>query len=199
MLAGAREAATVALAAVSDNPVFVFGADEGEPAELISNGGFHSGSAPASIDSLTFALADLGQLAQHQVQRLQTSPVAHPGLDSLALGTMQMVANGYAEEAREAAVPSLLPLAGFGQNDVASPVFLAWNKHDRVRGLVCGSLACLAAMAAQALARPGREAPPALADLLADVLSVMPPVTERRFLGAELAAVASVIAPRIPD
>jgi histidine ammonia-lyase len=199
VLAGAREAATVALAAVSDNPVFVFGTDEGEQAELISNGGFHSGSAPASIDSLTFALADLGQLAQHQVQRLQTSPVAHPGLDSLALGTMQMVANGYAEEAREAAVPSLLPLAGFGQNDVASPVFLAFNKHDRVRGLVCGSLTCLAAMAAQALARPGREAPPALADLLADVLSVMPPVTERRFLGAELAAVASVIAPRIPD
>ena len=198
VLAAARDAATVALAAVSDNPVFVFGAEESEPADLISNGGFHSGSAPASIDSLTFALADLGQLAQHQVQRLQTSPVAHPGLDSLALGTMQMVANGYAEEAREAAVPSLLPLAGFGQNDVASPVFLAWNKHDRVRGLVCGSLTCLAALAAQALARPGREPPPALAGLLADVLSVMPPVTERRWLGPELAALASVIAPRIP-
>jgi histidine ammonia-lyase len=195
-LACAREAAIVALAAVSDNPVFVPGADG--VGELISNGGFHSGTAPACIDSLSFALADLAQLAQHQVQRLQTSSIAHPGLDSLALGTMQMVANGYAEEARAAAVPSLLPLAGFGQNDVASPVFLAWNRHDRIRAFVGGSLACLAAMAGQALARPGRAAPPSLAGLLADVLSVMPPVTERRFLGLELAEVSSVIAPRIP-
>ncbi len=198
VLASAREAATVALAAVSDNPVFVFGAGEDDRGELISNGGFHSGSAPASIDSLSFALADLAQLAQHHVQRLQTSPVAHPGLDSLALGTMQMVANGYAEEARAGAVPSLLPLAGFGQNDAASPVFLAWNRHDRMRGFVGGSLTCLAALAAQALARPGRTAPPSLAGLLADILSVMPPVTERRWLGPELAALASVIAPRIP-
>ena len=51
VLAGAREAATVALAAVSDNPVFVFGADEGAPAELISNGGFHSGVG-AGVDRL---------------------------------------------------------------------------------------------------------------------------------------------------
>ena len=57
-----------------------------------------------------------------------------PGQDSLALGTMQMVGAGYAEEARTAAVPSLLPLPGFGHNDVPAPSFHAWNRFDRVRG-----------------------------------------------------------------
>jgi histidine ammonia-lyase len=198
-VAVARDAATVALSAVSDNPVFLFPSGEDDLGDLVSNGGFHSGTAPSCIDSLAFALADLAQLAQHHIQRLQTSPVAHPGLDSLALGTMQMVANGYAEEARAAAVPSLLPLAGFGQNDAPAPTFLAWNRHDRVRGFVGGSITCLAAMAAQALARPGRSAPPSLAGLLADVLSVLPPVTERRFLGQELSRLTAVVAPYIPD
>ena len=76
------------------------------------------------IDSLTFALADFAQLAQHMVQRLQTSPYALPGLDSLALGTMQMVAGGFAEEARAAAVPSLLPLVGIRPDRRPGPVFL---------------------------------------------------------------------------
>ncbi len=194
VLATARAAADVALSAVSDNPVFVFDGRE----DLVSNGGFHSGTAPSSIDSLSFALADLGLLAEHQVQRLLTSPVALPGQDSLALGTLQMVANGYAEEARAAAVPSLLPLAGYGQNDASSPVFLAWNRHDRVRGFVAGVVTCLAALAAQALARPGRSAPPALTGLLDEILDVMPPVVERRFLGTELAALSSVLAPEVP-
>jgi histidine ammonia-lyase len=194
VLATARAAADVALSAVSDNPVFVFDGRE----DLVSNGGFHSGTAPSSIDSLSFALADLGLLAQHQVQRLLTGPVALPGQDSLALGTLHMVANGYAEEARTAAVPSLLPLAGYGQNDASSPVFLAWNRHDRVRGFVSGVVTCLAALAAQALARPGRSAPPALTALLDEILGVMPPVVERRFLGSELAALSSVLAPEVP-
>ena len=118
VLDAARERPQIALPAVSDNPVFL------SAATIVSNGGFHNAAAPACIDSLTFALADFAQLAQHMVQRLQTSPQALPGLDSLALGTMQMVAGGFAEEARAAAVPSLLPLSGFGQTDVPAPVFL---------------------------------------------------------------------------
>lgn len=199
VVAVAREAAEVALAAVSDNPVFVFGHGEGDPADVISNGGFHSGTAPSSLDSLSFALADLAQLAHHHVQRLVTSPVALPGQDSLALGTLPMVSNGYAEEARSAAVPSLLPLAGFGQNDAPSPAFLAWNRYDRVRGFLGGTLTCLAALSAQALARPGRTVPPALTGLQDEILAVMPPVVERRFLGHELATLSSVLAPAVPD
>ena len=190
-LAGAREAADVALSAVSDNPVFV-----GD--DLLSNGGFHNGAAPGCIDRLTASMADLAQLAQHQVQRVQTDPRALPGLDSLALGTMQMVAAGYAEEARAAVVPSLLPLPGFGQNDAPAPSFHAWNRMERVRGFVIGSLTCLAVLAGQALARPGRRVPPSLAPLSSTVLEACPPIDQRRSLGPELGRLAEVLGAGVP-
>jgi histidine ammonia-lyase len=198
-LEGARDAATTALPAVSDNPVFLFPGGPGELGDLVSNGGFHNGAAPAGIDRLTFAMADLGQLAQHHLQRLQTSRRALPGLDSLGLGTLQMVAAGYAEEARAAVVPSLLPLPGFGQNDAPAPSFHAWNRNERVRGFVVGSLTCLAVMAAQALARPERSVPPALGSLFETVVSVCPPIVERRSLGPELGELASVLGGGVPD
>lgn len=198
VVAAARAAAEIALPAVSDNPAFLFGSGDGDLGDVVSNGGFHNGSAPACIDGLSFALADLAQLAQHQLQRLQTSPEAMPGLDSLALGTMQMVGAGYAEEARSAAVPSLLPLPGFGHNDVPAPSFHAWNRFDRVRGFVLGSLTCLAAMAAQSIARTGREAPPALRAFCAAVLESCPPVVERRSVGAELGRLAERLGGGIP-
>jgi len=197
-LASARDAAEIALSAVSDNPAFLFGAGDGDLGDIVSNGGFHNGAAPACIDGLSFALADLAQLAQHQLQRLQTSPEAMPGLDSLALGTMQMVGAGYAEEARSAAVPSLLPLPGFGHNDVPAPSFHAWNRFDRVRGFVVGSITCLAVMASQSFVRTGREAPPALAELMATVLEICPPVVERRSVGAELGLLAERLGQGIP-
>lgn len=206
-LAVARDAAEIALAAVSDNPAFLFAvksaegdaAGEGRLGDIVSNGGFHNGASPACIDGLTFALADLAQLAQHQLQRLQTSPEAMPGLDSLALGTMQMVGAGYAEETRAAAVPSLLPLPGFGHNDVPAPSFHAWNRFDRVRGFVVGSMTCLAVMAAQSFARTGREAPAALRELHELVLEICPPVVERRSVGAELGRLAERLGAGIPD
>jgi histidine ammonia-lyase len=199
VLAAARDAAEIALPAVSDNPVFLFPDGPDELGDVVSTGGFHNGAAPASIDALTFALADLAQLAQHQLQRLQTSSFALPGQDSLALGTLQMVAAGYAEEARSAAVPSLLPLPGFGQNDAPAPSFHAWNRHDRVRGFVTGSLTCLAAMAAQSFAVTGRRAPPALRELLELVLDICPPIVERRSLGDELGRLAAELGSGIPE
>jgi histidine ammonia-lyase len=199
VVAAAREAAEIALPAVSDNPVFLFPEEPGDLGDVVSTGGFHNGAAPSCMDALTFALADLAQLAQHQLQRLQTSPEALPGQDSLALGTLQMVAAGYAEEARAAAVPSLVPLPGFGQNDAPAPSFHAWNRFDRVRGYVVGSLTCLAAMAAQSLAVTGRPAPPALAGLLERVLAICPPIVERRSLGVELGRLAAELGSGIPS
>jgi histidine ammonia-lyase len=198
VISAAAEAAEIALPGVSDNPVFLFPDGPDDLGDLVSNGGFHSGTAPACIDALTFAIADLGQLAQHLLERLQTNPEALPGLDSLALGTMQMVAGGWAEEARGAAVPSLLPLSGFGQSDVPAPTFFAWNRFERVRGFVNGSLTCLAALAGQALARPKRTVPPALQPLLDTVLEACPPITERRTLGPELDRLADRLNPLPP-
>jgi histidine ammonia-lyase len=201
LLAAARDAAEIALPAVSDNPVFLFGSgdDESDLGDIVSNGGFHNGAAPASIDGLSFALADLAQLSQHQLQRLQTSPEAMPGQDSLALGTMQMVGAGYAEEARSAAVPSLLPLPGFGHNDVPAPSFHAWNRFDRIRGFVVGSVTCLAAMAAQSFVRTGRAFPPALREFGETVLELCPPVVERRSVGADLGRLAEHLGSGIPE
>ncbi|MGZ4166922.1 MAG: aromatic amino acid lyase [Solirubrobacteraceae bacterium] len=199
LLAAAREAAEIALPAVSDNPVFLFGSADGDLGDIVSTGGFHNGAVPAAIDGLAFALADLAQLAHHQLQRLQTSPEAMPGLDSLALGTMQMVSAGYAEETRSAVVPSLLPLPGFGHNDAPSPSFHAYNRFDRVHGFVVGSLTCLAAMAAQSFARTGRAAPPALSAFMAEVLELCPPVVERRSVGAELGRLAQRLGGGVPE
>jgi len=109
-----------------------------------------------------------------------------------------MAAAGYAEEARGACVPTLLGLGGWGQNDVPSPAFIAYNRFDRVQGFVLGSLACLAAIAGQSFAQTGRDAPPALAPLLADVLGRCPPIIERRSLGPDLAALAAMLGEGIP-
>ncbi len=199
LVATARDAAQIALPAVSDNPVFMFGDGDADLGDIVSNGGFHNGAAPACIDGLTFALADLAQLAQHQLQRLQTSREAMPGQDSLALGTLQMVSAGYAEEARAAVVPSSLPLPGFGHNDVPAPSFHAWNRCDRVRGFVVGSLTCLAVMAAQSFARTGRDFPPALREFGELVLEICPPVVERRSVGSELGLLAAALGGGIPE
>ena len=83
-------------------------------------------------------------------------------------------------------MPSLLPLPGFGHNDVPAPSFHAWNRYERVRGFVVGSLTCLAVMAAQSFARTGRDFPPALREFGELVLEICPPVVERRSVGPEL-------------
>ncbi|MGI8714876.1 MAG: aromatic amino acid lyase [Solirubrobacteraceae bacterium] len=191
-----RRVAEVALPAVSDNPVFLF---DGDPVDVVSTGGFHSGTAAPAIDALTFALADLAQLAAHQLQRLQASRHALPRFDSTNLGILQMAAGGYAEEVRGACVPTLLPAGGWGQNDVPSPAFTAWNRHDRVRGFVTGTLACLAAIAGQSFAQTDRPAPTALTDLLAQVLESCPPITARRALGPDLARLAGSLGAGVPD
>lgn len=193
-LAVARDAADVSLPAVSDNPVLVFCSEAGELSDVVSNGGFHNGKAAPCIDGLTFVLADLCQLAQHQIQRLVQDRGAFPTLTSLALGTMGMVASGFAEDARAGAVPSLLPLSGFGQTDVPSPAFHAWDRFDRGSDALVGSLTCLAVLAAQSLAtRPLDEIPPSLRPLLEAVLDACPPVIARRTLGPDLDRLAGLL------
>ncbi len=197
VVAEGAAAAEIALPAVSDNPTFLF--DDDGPIDIVSTGGFHSGTAAPAIDAMTAALADFTQIAQHELHRLQNSRRALPGFDSTNLGILQMAAAGYAEEARGACGPTLLGLGGWGQNDVPAPAFIAWNRHDRVRGFTLGSLACLAAIAGQSFAQTGREAPPALAPLLAEVLERCPPLTRRRSLGPDLAALAAMLGDGIPD
>jgi histidine ammonia-lyase len=187
----AQAASRASLSAVSDNPTLLFDGDE--LADVVSTGGFHNGTAAPVIDSLAATVADLSALALHQLQRLQESRDALPRFDATNLGILQMAANGYAEEARAACAPSLLGLGGRGQNDVPSPSFIAFNRYERVHGFAAGTLACLACIAAQSLHQTGRAAPPALADTFAAVSALTPPLTERRSLGPELAALTGLL------
>jgi histidine ammonia-lyase len=196
VLDAAQAAARTSLAAVSDNPTLLFDGDE--LVDIVSTGGFHNGTAAPVIDSLAATVADLSALALHQLHRLQESRDALPRFDATNLGILQMAANGYAEEARAACAPSLLGLGGRGQNDVPSPSFIAFNRYERVHGFAAGTLACLACIAAQSLDQTGRAAPPALADTFAAVSALSPPLTARRSLGPELAALTELLTAGIP-
>ncbi len=134
----------------------------------------------------------------HQRHRLQADRRALPRLDSTNLGILQMVAGGYADEARDACALTLLPAGGWGQTDVPAPAFTAWNRHARVVGFASGALACLAAIAAQLFAQTARAAPPALAGLFADTLAICPPLQARRSLGPELGRLTEVLFHGLP-
>jgi histidine ammonia-lyase len=192
----ARAAARISLGAVSDNPTLLFDGDE--LVEIVSTGGFHNGTAAPVIDSLAATVADLAALALHELHRMQESRDALPRFDATNLGILQMAANGYAEEARAACAPSLLGLGGRGQNDVPSPSFIAFNRYERVHGFAAGALACLACIAAQSVSQTGRPVPPALGDTFASISALSPPLTERRSLGPELAALTGLLMAGIP-
>jgi histidine ammonia-lyase len=192
----ARAAARTSLGAVSDNPTLLFQGTE--LVDIVSTGGFHNGTAAPVIDSLSATVADLAALALHQVHRLQESRDALPRFDATNLGIVQMAANGYAEEARAACVPSLLGLGGRGQNDVPSPSFIAFNRYERVYGFAAGVLACLACIAAQSLAQTGRLVSPSLTHTLESISALSPPLTERRSLGPELSALSGLLTSGIP-
>jgi histidine ammonia-lyase len=104
-----------------------------------------------------------------------------------------MVQAGLAEHARRAAQATILPLGGLDQNDTPSPAFFAWDAQDRSVGCLRASLATLAVVASQTLHERDLPAPPALADLLADVRTHVPVVTEPRALGAGLDALAAAL------
>jgi histidine ammonia-lyase len=192
----ARASAATSLSAVSDNPTLLFDGDE--LVDIVSTGGFHNGAASPTIDALSATAADIAALALHQLHRLQESREALPQFDSTNLGILQMAANGYAEEARGACVPSLLGLGGRGQNDVPSPSFIAFDRYRRVHGFAAGTLACLACIASQSLSQTGRAAPTALADTHAAIQRLSPPLTERRSLGPELDRLTALVVGSIP-
>jgi histidine ammonia-lyase len=196
VLDDAQAAARTSLGAVSDNPTLLFDGDE--LVDIVSTGGFHNGTAAPAIDSLAATVADLSALALHQLHRLQDSRDALPRFDATNLGILQMAANGYAEEARAACAPSLLGLGGRGQNDVPSPSFIAFNRYQRVHGFAAGTLACLACIAVQSLHQTGHPVSPSLAPRLESIAALSPPLTERRSLGPELAALTERLTARIP-
>ena len=193
--------AATALTAVSDNPVYVppaAGDSEHPHGRVLANGGYHNAAVPAALDTLAAACADLALLCDRQVSKLLDARVSLlPDQLRLGDGYLGCLAFGVAdvaERARNTCSPTLLPGSeggGFGQNDVASPVFSAFEKTQRVGNLLDAALAILAVTASQALAVTARPAPPALVMLLDEVRDAVPPLTEARALGPQVEDLAT--------
>jgi len=191
--AAAEQAAAVSLRSVTDNPVYL-APDEDRPLGAVySNGGYHNAQAAPAIDALAFAHADLCQLAQRLTDHLFLSPVTARlvGYDEWSVKPLHMTENGWAEEARAIATPTLLSLGGFGQNDVPVLNFLAWRKATAIAECLDAALAVLAALASQALHVAGRQAPPNLRALVDEIRGVFPIVEQPRALGEDCSRLAA--------
>ena len=199
--AAAERAARVSLSAVTDNPVYLPPSGERSLGAVYSNGGYHNAQAAPAIDGLAFAQADLCQLAQRLTDHLFQNPVTMRlvGYDEWAVKPLHMVENGWAEEARAIATPTLLSLGGFGQNDVPALNFLAWSKATAIGQCLDASLAVLAAIASQALYVGGREPPPNLRALTYQIRASFPPVDEPRALGDDCRKLTDTFARQVFD
>ena len=198
-MSAAETIARQSLAAVSDNPVVFPTGERIGPDHVVSTGGYHNAQAPAAMDALTAAMANLAVIATRVAAKLQDGPVSllPPFLgypDSDYLGCLAMAMVGYEEEMRMLAQPTLLPgseSGGFAQDDVASPVFLAWSKQEKAGALLELTLASLAPVAMRAYAVTGRPIPEALRSRAAEVTQNFPDDGSVAAMGPSCAALAA--------
>ena len=211
-LAQAERAAATSLASASDNPVYI-PPDETHPyGRCISTGGYHNAMASPALDDLAAIWADLCLLADRHGSKLLIGRVSL--LPDLLLvgreasdadghgnvGYIPMAVTGYLEEAKAAAQRTFIPgseSAGAGQDDVASPVFLAWAKEVRAGRCFDAALAGLAAVASQALHVTERKPPPPLRGFVEALRELVPPVGADRLLGPELERLANSFTARV--
>lgn len=188
----AAEIATESLAAITDNPVMLAPDKDHPHGRMISTGGYHNPHAVMAMDAVTAASVNLITLAGRLAAKLLDGAVsllpdqlglgASPGY----LGCLPMAITGYEEEARGHAMATLLPgseSGGFGQDDVGSPVFLAWSKQEKTGALLEASLASLSFIALRALVFTNRPVPPRLKSLAEDISSFMPEPDSQQVLG----------------
>jgi histidine ammonia-lyase len=173
---------------------------------VVSTGGYHNMQAAAALDGLVCAHANLAVLTGRIAAKLLDGNVsllpAYLGYEDGAsyLGCLPMAIVGYEEELRMLSMPTLLPgseSGGFGQDDVASPVFLAWQKFDRSAVLFEQCLASLAPVAVRALTVTGKQVPVKLQALLEETRSCFPDDATDRAMGFDIAKLAMAFRERI--
>jgi histidine ammonia-lyase len=169
------------------NPVY-FPPDPGHPlGRVASNGGFHNASACPALQAISSSWAELAMAAERQIACFHRgaayglphllNPPGYSGAISGATSLFGWTVTGYAESARAAAAPTLMPgVVVDTQNDLSTATSLAHEKQRRAADGLDGALAILALVASQALFVTGREPAPALAELVAGLRSVFPPV-----------------------
>lgn len=203
-VAAAVQAAETSLRAVSDNPVYV-PPDAAHPlGQVFSTGGYHNGQAYPALDGLAGAWADLCLLAERHTDKIVAETAALPRAQSAAqtdnpagVGILSMVQPDYWAEAQHAAQRTFITQGVAGQNDVVSPVFVAWQKEHTAGACLDAALAMVAATASQALYVSGRPATPPLRALLEMVREVFPPVERARPLGRDCARLAAAFTARV--
>ncbi len=197
-LATAEEVAGHSLAAITDNPVFLAPDSDHPLGRVYSTGGYHNAMASPALDGLAGAAADLCLIADRHTSKLLDGRVSLLPDQLMAgegiVGCLGFVQVGYLEQARRAAQRTFLPGSeggGFGANDVAEPVFIAWAAQEEAGRCLEGAAACLAVVASQALYVTERPAPPRLKDLLDEVRRHCPPMVEPRMLAPDMGRLAA--------
>jgi len=179
----AAEVAEESLAAVTDNPVMLEPDAEHRLGQIISTGGYHNPHAVMAMDAVTAATVNLITIAERISAKMLDGNVSllpdQLGVGGVEayLGCLPMAITGYEEEARVLAAATLLPgseSGGFAQNDVASPVFLAWSKQEKTGALLEAALASLAFIAMRALTVTRRPVPAKLESLAQDIRRFLP-------------------------
>lgn len=193
--------AETSLQAITGNPVYVPPDADHPLGMILHTGGFFNAMASPAIDAVAATWADLCTVCDRHTTKLHKGDVsllpdmlvpegADPGSGTSMLGFVQI---GFGERARLAASRTHLPASEGGsyggQDDVAVPTFLAYEKEERAAECLDASLAILAATASQALSVSDRAPAPGLRGFLEIVRSHVPPSGAEgiaRHRGAEL-------------
>jgi histidine ammonia-lyase len=213
MLGQARRAAVMAaeianesLAAITDNPVMLPPDKDNPLGRIISTGGYHNPYSVMAMDAVTAATVNLITIAGRFSAKLLDGAVSQLpdqlGLGGLPgyMGCLPMAIVGYEEEARIQAAPTLLPgseSGGFGQDDVASPVFIAWSKQEKTGSLLEASLASLAFIALRAMDHTKCAIPPRLENLVAEIREFLPATDSEQVLGPAAAQLEAAFRARV--
>ncbi|WP_406151025.1 aromatic amino acid ammonia-lyase [Streptomyces sp. NBC_01012] len=195
------------LAGVSDNPLFFPDDHDDVSAKVVHGGNFFGQPAAFAADLLASVTAQLGNLAERQLDllidparngglppMLATVPGAQHGLQGVQLATTAFVA-----EIRRAATPAgmqSLPTNLHNQDVVPFGTQAALRSYDMAEllGLLCGSLALGLRQTVHVGAR--RPTAPGCAELLDALIDLIPPVDPDRPLDADVRAAARLLATR---
>lgn len=148
------------------------------PGRVLSNGGYHNGSAPQALNGLAAAWADVARLAERHVEQLWVGPGKRQSevVEGL-LNLLLMVTVGYGEEAAAAAQPTIAARSAAGQNDVGAPSFLAWGRAVSAGEALDACLAILIGASTQLLLAEQRHPAPPLLKRFRAISELFPAVT----------------------
>jgi histidine ammonia-lyase/tyrosine ammonia-lyase len=198
------------LAGVSDNPLFFPapgpgpGTDDVGEGKVVHGGNFFGQPAAFAADLLASVTAQLGNLAERQLDLL-VDPARNGGLPPMlatepgvqhGLQGVQLAGTAFVAEIRRAATPAgmqSLPTNLHNQDVVPFGTQAALRAHDTAEllGLLCGSLALGLRQAAHVGAR--RPTAPGCAELLAALADAIPPVDPDRPLDSDVRTAARLL------